>query len=543
MIAGRVQLGDERRADRRWAGTGAGAAALLATWAFAAATPAVATPDRDEARRALRAARDALGLDPAARAATGDSDRADAGRAARGATVALRDLARAIPALEGALRREARAILARPTDNPDPQGTTWTASPAAQSPHCSAHFCVHWVDAGAHAPSLADVNGSGDGDGVPDYVEQTVAVAEHSYAAQVGLLGWPAPVPDGFGAPSPHQAKTDVYLAQIGDRGLFGYAAPDPRPRQSCKRSCFAFLVLDNDYSPAEFGYPDPAIPLAVTLAHEFNHVLQFGIDTFQDTWLFEATAVWAEEKTFPDANDYLFYLPSFARTPGTPITKPDGGGGNRIYAAAVWNHWLDAAGGGYGPGVVLDTWLSSTLTRPPDYAVGAFDRAIRRAGGRGFAREFLDFAATSAEWRSSALPDAAAYPDVRRQGRLRPGTRRRFRLDHTALRMFRVRAAGNRAIRLRVKARRGVRSGIALIGRRGDPVGGAVTVSSRFMERGGAASIRLRRPGRFDRLTAAVVNADGRVRGFAGFDWEYRHDDREFRVRLTRHPHRGPAR
>lgn len=532
MIAGRVQLRDERRAARRWAGVGA--AVTLLTASAASATASVpGNPDRDEARRALAAARAALGLAPAARAAGGDAGRASAGRAARDATLALRDLARAIPALDRAHRREARALLARPTDNPDPQGTTWAAPPAAQSPHCSAHFCVHWVETGADAPSLADANGSGDGDGVPDYVEQTAAVAEHSYAVENGALGWPAPVSDGFGAPPPHDGKTDVYLAQIGDRGLFGYAAPDPPPRQSCKRSCFAYLVLDDDYSPAEFGYPDPAIPLAVTVAHEYNHVLQFGIDTFQDTWLFEASAVWAEEKAFPDANDYLFYLPSLAATPGTPITKPGGGGGNRIYAAAVWNHWLEA-GGGYGPGVVLDTWLSSTLTSPPDYAIGAFDRAIRRAGGRGFAREFLAFAAASAEWRSSALPDAAVYPDVRRQGGLRPGSHRRFRLDHTALRLFGVRAAGRRAIQLRATVERGVRSGIALIGRRGDPLGGTVTISSRFMERGGTASIRLRRPGRFDRLTAAIVNADGRVKGFGGFDWAYRHDDRAFRVRVT---------
>ena len=528
MIAGRVQLRDERRAARAWAGAGA-TVALLACWA---PSPALAAepPGRDDARQALAAARLALGLAPGPRAASGISA-ADA-PVPRDPTLALRDLVLEIPSLSRAERREARAILARPSDNPDPQGDTWAAPADLESPHCSAHFCVHWVDGGVDAPNLADANGTEDGDGVPDYVEQTTAVAEHAYAVENGTLGWPAPVPDGFGAPSPHEAKTDVYLAQIGDRGYFGYAAPDPPPRQSCLRSCSAYLVLDNDYSVAEYGYPDPAIPLSVTLAHEYSHALQFAIDSRQDMWLFEATAVWMEEKVFPDVNDYLNYLPSLARTPGTPITKPEGAGGRRIYGAAVWSHWLESA---YGPVAILDTWLSSTQTRPPDYAVGAFDRAIRRAGGRGFAREFLAFAAASAEWRLTALPDAAAYPDVRRQGRMRPGSRRRFRLDHTALRLFKVRSAGRGEIRLRLIVERPVRAGIALIGRQGDPVGGTATIASRFVKRGGSAMVTLRQPARFDRVTAAVVNADGRVRGFSGFDWDYRHDDRVFRVRLGR--------
>ncbi len=44
---------------------------------------------------------------------------------------------------------------------------------------------------------------------------------------------------------------TDVYIKQLGDLRIFGYAAPDPLQQTNSQR---AFLVLDNDYSPAEYN-------------------------------------------------------------------------------------------------------------------------------------------------------------------------------------------------------------------------------------------------------------------------------------------------
>ena len=49
---------------------------------------------------------------------------------------------------------------------------------------------------------------------------------------------------------------------------------------------------------------------MQVTVAHEYNHILQFNYDVFEDVWLFEDTATWAEEQVYPGINDYLNYLP-----------------------------------------------------------------------------------------------------------------------------------------------------------------------------------------------------------------------------------------
>jgi hypothetical protein len=443
-------------------------------------------------------------------------------------TVALRDLALRLDDLAPPERRRARAILARPTDGTDPLGNNYSVP--EQDPHCGEHICVHYVATTNDAPSLQDTGGA---PGVPDYVEQVAATVELAYATETGPLRWPAPISDGsLGGPG---GKTDVYLADVGEQGIFGYTAPDPEPAQRCSRRCHAYLVLDDDYSPAEFEYANPGIPLAVTSAHELNHVLQFSIDALQDGWLLESTAVWIEERVFPDADDWLNYIPAIAGTPGTPITDFEGAGGLRVYGAAVWNHWLTSGGGGYGPGLIVRTWLGSVETKPRDFAVAAYDRAIRRAGKRDFAREFVRFAAATAEWRAGAgaFPDHDEYADVRRKGSLRRGASKRFELDHTAYRLLTIRVGGG-SVALRVRGERGVRAGIGLVARTGERSSGAVRRRTKMLDGRGHAALRLRRARRFERITAVVVNADGRTRGHGARDWRYRHDDARFVVRAT---------
>jgi len=105
---------------------------------------------------------------------------------------------------------------------------------------------------------------------------------------------------------------------------------------------------MDNDYSHAQFSrYTSYLAPMEVTAAHEYNHVIQFGYDVFQDTWFMEATAVWMEDRVYDGVNDYLSYVVPWSRLTRVPITRFDElDGGDplnvKAYGDAVWSRWLD---------------------------------------------------------------------------------------------------------------------------------------------------------------------------------------------------------
>ena len=434
-----------------------------------AATPVVG---EGAAERALDAALNAF-REPLA---------AGAGAGERGVTAALRDLAVAMPALSGQDRELARDLLARPTDKSD---RDYFGKEAPASPSCNARFCVHWTNYRRNRPASSA------------FLSQISTAVDRSYLVENGALGWRPAKSDGrLGARHGvgGDGQVDVYVTNLG-RNLYGYASPDPRQRGYRRH---AYLVLDNNYT----GFPTPpSQSMRVTVAHEYNHILQFNYDTFEDLWLFEATATWAEEQVYPEINDYLNYLPAMAQQPQKPMT----GSSIKIYAEAVWNHWLTAR---FGSDVVRRTWEVS-----PDqqhFAVASYGAAIKDRGGSAFGKELGAFFAATAEWQAlPAFPDHAVYPDVRRSGRIGEHPRR-TKLDNTSYRLYRVKDAGGSSVTLKVKAKRRTQSSISLVGREGGR-SGPVTVETAYLRKGGRGTVTLADPGTYSRVTAVVANVDGR--------------------------------
>ncbi len=232
-------------------------------------------------------------------------------------TLVFLRLSQALPTLEGRERRQANQILARPDDGEDDRfGDGYDEPEADESPACDASFCVHWVATGEDAPPLAD----GDSDGVPDFVDDVLESAEDSRAVENGVLGWTDPVPDGIrgeGTVPLGADRTDAYLVET--HGFyFGYASPDQGQQGVAKQ---AYLVLDNDF--AEFVTPQLSAveAMQVTMAHEYNHVLQFAYDSFADRWMFEATATWVEDLVYTEIDDYLNFVPAFAESSRVSLT------------------------------------------------------------------------------------------------------------------------------------------------------------------------------------------------------------------------------
>jgi Family of unknown function (DUF6055) len=418
---------------------------------------------------------------------------------------------------------------ARPTDHPDPNRHAYGVPQAPESPACTPHFCIHWVAEGRDAPILTDLNGIDDGDGVPDFIEQVQQVAEHVYEVENVRLGWRDPRSDGHEGGA--NGKTDVYLAQIGG-SLFGYAAPDrgqAAPDRRLPRHLHGYLVIDNDYDPFEFPGTKPLEDLEVTFAHEYNHILQFGYDAYQDAWFAESTATWMEDQVYNGINDYLRYVRRWTKLYDTPITAT----AIREYGSAVWNHWLTHR---YGRAIIRKAWANAVHVRPGGFSVAAYDRAIRAAGSSDFDHDFALFCRDVAEWRTAnVFREGDLYLDVPRQGGLSIGGVPRTRaLNHTTFQMLRVDARGGRAVTLDVSAPEGAASGVALVGRIGSEEGGRVVSRMAYRPGGGEMSVRLRDPGRFERITAVLINADTRAFGFSArsFDWNYLTDTAPFRAR-----------
>ena len=246
------------------------------------------------AAQALAAARAALGVDPQARARR-TTARPDA-------TLALLDLFRALPGLDAAGRREAHGLLARPTDgSADPYSDGYIV-PAERK--CHDHLCLHWVTSTADAPPSQD------------WVDTNLAFMNKVWRTEVEDLGYRAPIGDRRRG---GDAKFDVYLKELGTRGLYGYCVPERRaPDQKWLAS--GYCVLDNDFAEAQYGAP-PRASLRVTAAHEFFHAVQFAYDYGEDPWLMEATATWMEERIADNVNDNRQYLPyGQLGAPGQPL-------------------------------------------------------------------------------------------------------------------------------------------------------------------------------------------------------------------------------
>jgi Family of unknown function (DUF6055) len=412
----------------------------------------------------------------------------------------------------------------RPTDNPDPNRNAYSVPEAKNSPACSLHFCVHWVDQGLDAPNLSDKNG----DGVPDFVERVLKVAEHVHQVENDKLAWREPRSDGrIGG---RNGKTDVYLSQIGGE-LFGYAAPDrgqADKEHRIPRRLHGYLVLDNDYSAFEFPHTKPLNDLEVTFAHEYNHILQFGYDAYQDPWFAESTATWMEDQVYNGIDDYLRYIRRWVKLWETPLTTSS----IKMYGSAVWNQWLARR---YGESVIRKAWAGAIHAKPGGFSVASYERAIRAAGPADFSYDFTRFAAAIPEWRTGkGFRESYLFPDMQRQGHLplngRPLTRV---LNHTTFQLLRVSAGSGRAVEVNLTAPSGTEAGLALVGRIGSERHGRIVSSINYKPGGGNLRVRLADPGRFKRITAVVVNADGRARGFSArrLDWLYLTDGLPFEV------------
>jgi hypothetical protein len=330
------------------------------------------------------------------------------------ATMILRDLALRMPELSAADATQARAILARPDDgSADPNGDGYTVTPAGVT--CGTDVCVHWVGSSDDAPDLTDA----DLNSTPDWVDTTLATMEEVWLKEVTEGGYRPPKPDLTSTNHGPDGKLDVYVADLGDDGLYGYCTTDDPnavdPGTTYEFVDFsAYCVLDDDYAPAQFGTVTNGVAaLQVTAAHEFFHAVQFAYDAAEDLWLMEGTATWMEDEVYDDVDDNLQFLASSPlRQPSVPLDL-----GKKGYEYGAWIFWRFLSEY-FGPDpstpdptIVRRIWelADGSSTGPNRYSLQA---ATIAAGERNqsFRHAFADFGAWNAMPRGF-YSEGGSYP------------------------------------------------------------------------------------------------------------------------------------
>jgi len=236
-----------------------------------------------------------------------------------------------------------------------------------------------------------------------DYMEKAetiLAIAETSWEEQVLGMGFKAPPPDCGNGGSDH---LDIYLQDL-PQGVGGYAAFSCYIDETPEADAASFVAL-------ALTVPDEFIRGAVT--HEFNHVLQNGIDYWENITFKENTATWVMDRVFDDENYYFSYLRSYQRNPDWPIHKFSTSNTYQ-YGECMLLHFLAEYYGGGAPAIIVDIWnacVQDQMYNEPDY-LEAMDRVIPAvSGGRDSLKDAL---AEYSVWRTitGARDDGAHFHD-----------------------------------------------------------------------------------------------------------------------------------
>lgn len=190
-------------------------------------------------------------------------------------------------------------------------------------------------------------------DGVPDFAAEVAVVADETHEILVNGFGFRPPLIDAeYSAPADvgGDARFDIYL--------WNYANADGQYEvDGCLDSpewCTGYVVMENDF--VGFNYPSIPLAIRVLVSHEYFHAVQAAYDAGQDIKWTEGTAVWAEEKVYPEQSDYEKLVAYFLEKPFRAFDRPSGASFGDLYqyGAALWPTFLDER---FGPDIVREIW------------------------------------------------------------------------------------------------------------------------------------------------------------------------------------------
>ncbi len=248
------------------------------------------------------------------------------------------------------IRAEIQALVARPVT------TAHIDSP---------HFRIHY-----------DTSGPNQIHGWPDtgYRDAVAAACERAWNFYHLDNAWQVPP---TGSEGTRDSLIDCYVTDAG--GAYGWTAPDvkagPRPD-----GWTAFFVIDHAYDPP-FGYADRALPMQITVAHEYHHVVQMGY-TLANSWWMENVATFMEDEVYDAIDDNHAYIFGYMNAPHLELSTSNG---SHEYGAFIW------------PTMIKERWSHDVVRQV--YDCTASGESVYRCFDAAFAPLQTSFASMLAEW------------------------------------------------------------------------------------------------------------------------------------------------
>ena len=165
-------------------------------------------------------------------------------------------------------------------------------------------------------------------------ITQYAASLEAAWNKEVTTFGWAAPPVLASNPPLGNRYHVRIdnalpYVGYVTGNGVHaGFVGNNPNTAWSDVDALATCMVLHNNMS----GFGSPAQQLLdATVAHEFNHSLQFGYGAWIDSNMnllapvfIEGGATWMEDEVLDNANDNYFFLwPDFKMPMGNYTASP----------------------------------------------------------------------------------------------------------------------------------------------------------------------------------------------------------------------------
>jgi hypothetical protein len=233
--------------------------------------------------------------------------------------------------------QEIREQLAMMPEGVRLEGESFFVRPSLNAYEDTAHYRVHYSTTGANIVYLW-----------PDrtYLDAVLLSVETSWSFYHTTQGWPTPPSDGTAGGGNN--LIDCYIDNLS--GVYGVTYSENAVAGGHPNDYTAYFVIDNDYTG--FGYADRTLPMKVTVAHEYHHVVQMGLNATGASWFMENTSTLMEDEVYDSINDNYNYLNCYFSKPWTRLQTMDG---CFEYACFVWPTYLKER---WGHSLVRDIWV-----------------------------------------------------------------------------------------------------------------------------------------------------------------------------------------